>query len=367
MARVILAAMNQVHKGENMPKKPTAGSFKAKSVFIDTKPTTYNTRFRPTALQQVVDKINSDGLPLLLSHDTSSLPIGAWYSAEVDAEDQVVSKFFIPKEISEYEDVSTRIDTGILDSVSIGFSSGVHDCSICGNDIQDYEACPHIPGRTYEAKDPISGTSLGEQTCYVMLDDISPKEGSLVYSGAVQNAKIIDSSDKAEFFAKNDFNFAEGQLEVVHGGKFLQDNNEQNNNGSSPMDEKLLALTTKFNDLQTKFNDLKSANLELQSKALDDKVKLDSYADLETQVTAANEKVESLTATYSDQIKSLGEKVEALAAPFDVDYKAPEDMDQLLKDLDTYMEKAKALPSGRQTQDTEDDVVYSMPESAYQV
>jgi septation ring formation regulator EzrA len=133
------------------------------------------------------------------------------------------------------------------------------------------------------------------------------------------------------------------------------------------MDEKLLALTTKFNDLQTKFNDLKSANLELQSKALDDKVKLDSYADLETQVTAANEKVESLTATYSDQIKSLGEKVEALAAPFDVDYKAPEDMDQLLKDLDTYMEKAKALPSGRQTQDTEDDVVYSMPESAYQV
>jgi hypothetical protein len=351
-----------------MPKKPSPGSYKVKSVLIDTKPTTYNTRFRPNALNQVADTINSRGLPLLLVHDSNSLPVGAWYSAEVNQEEQVVSKFYIPSEISEYEDIKTRIDTGILDSVSIGFSSDVRDCSICGNDIYDYDACPHIPGKSYEITNPTTGEALVEQTCYVMLDGIHAKEASLVYSGAVPQAKIVDASDKAEFFTKNDLNFAEGNLEVVHSGEFLQDSFEQENYGSTPMDEK-------FAELNNKYNDLREENIVLKTEALEHKTKLDSYADLESQVTAANDKVvaveadlQTATEKFAADIESLRTAVASLAAPFDATYEAPQDMPTLLKDLDTYLDKAKSLPSGRQSQDTDEpELAYSMPVSAYQV
>ena len=180
-------------------KKPTDGAFIAEALLIDTKPTAYNTRFRTSALQQVASTINERGLPLLLVHDSSRLPVGAWFEARVeDSDPAVFTKFYIPKEVREYEDVKTRINTGILDSVSIGFRANKHDCSICGNDIQDYENCPHIPGREYEVKDPESGASLGMQTCYVMLDDIQASEASLVYSGAVPNAKIVEFDDKKD-------------------------------------------------------------------------------------------------------------------------------------------------------------------------
>lgn len=343
-----------------MAKKPSKDSYKVKSVFIDTKPTTYNTQFRPSALQQVADKINADGLPLLLVHDSNSLPVGAWYEAQVDNDNQVVGKFFVPKEVGEYNDIKTRIDTGILDSVSIGFSADVHDCSICGNDIQNYEDCPHIPGKDYEAKDPVSGASLGTKTCYVMLDGVHAKEGSLVYAGAVPNAKVIESSDKAEFFTKNEFNFAEGKLEVVHGGAFMQDSNEQENNGSSQMDEK-------FIELSGKYNDLREENIALKTEALDNKVKVDGYADLETKVEEANAATKSVADKFSATVATIGEAVSKLAAPFNASYEAPTDVDQLLADLDTYMAKAKALPTGRQSQENADDVTYVTPISAYEV
>lgn len=342
-----------------MAKKPSQGSYKVSSVFIDTKPTTYNTQFRPNALQQVADKVNADGLPLLLVHDSNSLPVGAWYSADV-VDSQVVGKFYVPKEVAEYDDIKTRIDTGILDSVSIGFSAGTHDCSICGNDIQNYEDCPHIPGRDYEAKDPVSGDSLGTKTCYVMLDNISAKEGSLVYSGAVPGAKIIETSDKAEFFDKNKINFSEGTLEVIQGGTIMQDNDEQENNGSSQMDEK-------FIELSGKYNDLREENITLKTVALDNKTKLDGYADLESQVASAKEAEVISEAKFNTTISTVGEAVTKLAVAFDVDYVAPADVDQLVADLDTYLAKAKALPTGRQTQDADDTVGYTVPDSAYEL
>ena len=350
-----------------MPKFPSKGSYKVKTVFIDTNPTTYNTRFRPNALQQVSDTINSRGLPLLMVHDSQQLPVGAWYESEVNADEQVVAKFYVPQEISEYDDIKARVDTGILDSVSIGFNAGTHDCSICGNDIQNYEECPHIPGQVYEVKDTINGTSLGDRTCYVMLDDIDVKEGSLVYSGAVPAAKIIESSDKAEFFTKNSMNFAEGSLEVVHGGQFLQDNNEKENNGSLKMEKDLLEMTGKFNDAR-------EANIALKEQAIDNKSKLDAYDDavlakdeaVAAKVTALADN-DAQAETFAAKVQLLADKVAVLAVPFDANYKAPDDMEQLLKDLDTYLDKTRALPTGRQTKDEDDEATYQVPDSSYKV
>ena len=341
-----------------MAKTPTQGAFKVKALLIDTKPTAYNTRFRPNALQQVADKINNDGLPLLLVHDSSKLPIGAWYEADIEQE-ALMSKFFIPHEVKEYEDVKTRIDTNILDSVSIGFNAGKHDCSICGNNIQDYEACPHIPGHEYDIKDPTSGATLGVETCYVMLDDINASEGSLVYSGAVPEAKITDSSDKAEFFTTNKLNFAEGELEVVHGGKFVQDNSVNNNEGEKDMEEEFKELTTKHQDLTDKYNDSREDNIKLKESNLEYKEKVDGFDN-------AVEAKEIAETNYTEAVAALTTKVEALAAPFDAEYKASETVEALFADLDKYIEEAKALPSGQQTI-TDEELEYSEPDSTYKV
>jgi hypothetical protein len=351
-----------------MPKTPTKGSYRVKTVFIDTKPTAYNTRFRKNALFQVADTINANGLPLLLSHDSNKLPSGQWYEAVVkEADEELVGKFFIPKEIKEYEDVKTRIDTGILDSVSIGFNAGKHDCSICGNNIYDYENCSHIPGRKYEIKNPQTGNIVKEETCYVLLDDINVSEGSLVYSGAVKNAKIIESSDKKDFFKVNNFNFAEGNIEVVHTAKLQQDKHENNDKGLQ-MPEATLA------DLQDKYSTLRSENLDLKDKiigyreeASEYKEKATKYDALQEELTASKESVTAEKENYAKLFSAFAEKVETLAAPFKTDYKAPEDLEALLADLDKYINEAKALPSGRQSKQGEDEVEYHMPAEAFAV
>ncbi len=335
-----------------MGKQPTDGAFKAKALFIDTKPTAYNTRFRKSALYQVNETINSHSLPLLLVHNSNSLPVGSWYESTVDeVEEAVYTKFFIPKEIKEYEDIKSRIDTGILDSVSIGFNAGVHDCSICGNDIQNYSECPHIPGQKYEIKDTIDGTSLGEVVCYVMLDDIRASEGSLVHAGAVPRAKIVETSTKAEYFASNNLNFAIGSLEVVHEGKILQDNNVNNQFKGENMDE-LSQLTTKYQDLNDKYFELRDGNIKLQESNLEFKEKATGY---------------DLAVSERDGLVSkLGEKVKALAAVFEPTYTVSSDIDRLFADLDKFIELSKTLPSGQQTI-SDDEVSYSLPDDSYKV
>ena len=344
-----------------MAKHPTQGAFKAKALLIDTKPTAYNTRFRKNALYQVAEKINNDGLPLLLVHDSSKLPIGAWYEADVDEPaEALMTKFFIPQEVKEYEDVKTRVEADILDSVSIGFNAGKHDCSICGNDIQNYEECPHIPGHKYEVKDPASGASLGEQTCYVMLDDIKASEASLVYSGAVPAAKIVESSDKADYFTQNKLNFAEGVLEVAHGDAILQDKNINNNEGENGMEEEFKELKTKYQELTDKYNDGREDNIKLKELNLEFKEKVEAYDSLTTEK-------EELKEAYDADVAALVAKVEALAAPFDTEYKAPSIVAELLVDLDTYIEKAKALPSGQQSQVDDEEIAYSEPDDVFKV
>ena len=344
-----------------MAKNPTKGAFKAKALLIDTKPTAYNTRFRKNALYQVADKINNDGLPLLLVHDSSKLPVGAWYEANVDEPaEALMTKFFIPQEVKEYEDVKTRVEADILDAVSIGFRADKHDCSICGNDIQNYEECPHIPGQKYEVKDPQSGASLGEQTCYVMLDDIQASEASLVYSGAVPAAKIVESSNKENYFTQNKINFDERITETIYSAAILQDKSINNNEGEDGMEEEFKELKIKYQELTDKFNTSREDNIGLKELNFEFKEKVEAYDQLLTDK-------EALQAQYDADVKSLGEKVESLAAPFDVDYKAPSTVAELLADLDTYIEKAKALPSGQQSQTEDEELAYSEPDEVYKV
>ena len=340
-----------------MPKKPTKGSYQKPAIFIDRKPTTRNTRFKAGALVDVSNRINQHGLPLLMNHNSNQFPVGMWFKAKVDENDQVIAEFYVPKEIPEYSDIMSRVDTGILDSVSIGFSADVHDCSICGNDISDYENCPHIPGRKYD-----------NEIAYVELDEVKAVEGSLVYSGAVPAAKIQDtySGDCKEGYCKT-HKFSEGELMIATGGVIIQDNSdiktftEGTDMEFKELQEKFDSQAVKFEDVNTKYMSL----LEKFNANSAEVTKLDEY-----KVAADTAKAVCTTAeeAYSTVVATVTAKVEALAAPFEADYKAPSDTEALFTDMAKFMELTKALPAGQQSQTPEDDVVeYKIPEDNFKV
>ena len=340
-----------------MPKTPTKGSYIKPAVFIDRKPTSRNTRFKAGALADVSSKINRDGLPLLMNHDSGQFPVGMWFQAKVNENDQVIAQFYVPKEIPEHDDIYSRVEAGILDSVSIGFSAGVHDCSICGNDIQDYEACPHIPGRTYEG-----------ETAYVELDAIKASEGSLVYAGAVPDAKIQDSY--SEDCSKEDYckshTFSDGELMIATGGIIVQDNNETFNDEGTPMElkelqEKFSAQAEKLDSVNSKYMDL----LEKFNANSAEALKVDEY---KAAADEASKEATDAKEAYSAVVATVAEQVKALAAPFEASYEAPTDIEALFADMTKFMEKAKELPSGQQSNSPEDEVVaYVIPEDKFKV
>ncbi len=341
-----------------MAKKPTKGAYTKAAVFIDRRPTTRNTRFKAGALADVSSKINTQGLPVLANHDSSRFPIGMWYKAKVDENDQVIAEFYIPKEVPEYEDVKSRVESGILDSVSIGFSAGIHDCSICGNDIYDYENCSHIPGRKYD-----------NEIAYVELDEIKASEGSLVYSGAVPAAKIKDTygadCSKQEYCEAHKFD--EGELMIATGGVILQDNietktfKEGTDMDLKELQEKFSTQSEKLETVNAKYTDL----LEKFNANADKLAEIDNYI---AERDSAKANVVAADEAYANVVATVTEQVKVLAAPFETNYEAPKDIEGLFADMNRFMEKAKALPSGQQSSTPEDDkIAYQIPEDAYKV
>lgn len=344
-----------------MAKKPTKGAYEKAAVFIDRKPTTRKTRFKAGALVDVATKINKDGLALLANHDSSRFPIGMWYKAKVDENEQVIAQFYIPKEVAEFDDVSTRIEAGILDSVSIGFTASIHDCSVCGNDIQDYENCPHIPGRTYEG-----------EIAYVELGGIKASEGSLVYSGAVPNAKIQDtySGDCKEGYCKAN-KFDEGELMIATGGLLLQDINDNKTiieGTDMEIQKQFDALTVKFDDKSTKFDEVTAKYTALLEKTGAQSAGLEKIATYKADVAAAVAVADEAIVKFEEAISKVTAQVVALAAPFEATYEAPKDLETLLTDMAKFTDLAKTLPEGQQSLEPgTDDVEFKIPESHYKV
>jgi hypothetical protein len=105
------------------------------------------------------------------------------------------------------DDISEQLNAGTLHDNSVGISWDRSECSICGNDIRDYENCQHWPGRTYK----VNGKDL---LCYVIAKPIEGDtshaymaENSLVGVGAYPDAGHLakeGQSDKPKYRKVND-------------------------------------------------------------------------------------------------------------------------------------------------------------------
>ena len=83
-----------------------------------------------------------------------------------------------------------RIERKFYDSVSVGYRDGTEICRLDGKDVWDWarsDACPHIPGRSYDGK-----------LCEYDINDAYLREVSLVPSGSNPDAKLLDRSSWEE-------------------------------------------------------------------------------------------------------------------------------------------------------------------------
>ncbi len=119
------------------------------------------------SLLEVYHKNAKEGVAFMLDHPWSGLQPAYSYGRTFDSRLEDSQNPSIPDETKaiygdiyivrgkEKNGVSTDeiikdIEDGTLFDVSIGFGYETAVCSICGEDIRDYDKCPHLPGKMYE-------------------------------------------------------------------------------------------------------------------------------------------------------------------------------------------------------------------------
>lgn len=132
--------------------------------------------------------VPSGGVPLQTVHDMNQLPVGKIFHAEVrsreDGEAELRGQFFVPRSET---DLLTKLNTGVVDEVSIGAVAQHIQCSVCdwdfrGDDASLFNFFEQVCGNDHQ---------IGKDGAHVRLVGLDRwLETSLVPRGAAQNAKI---------------------------------------------------------------------------------------------------------------------------------------------------------------------------------
>lgn len=199
-----------------------------RSLSADTLPVARHSWYGPysinmsSAMLNALKKSYQTGVGLLASHNNNRLPFGRTFDAEVTVDhvsgesvetmyvdhyvvthmkDEDGNKIPLRTEINGMttQDIVNHIDVGHTFDTSIGFSISKPTCSICKNDIRDYENCSHIPGRQYDVQVDDRAEKV---TCNILAEDGEGLENSLVYAGAVDRAIITHSKTANETFSE---------------------------------------------------------------------------------------------------------------------------------------------------------------------
>lgn len=150
-------------------------------------------RTSETTLRQMADYLNTDQqfAPLHSMHDQgSTLPIGRVFSGEVVAGDNGVQElralFYVPKNTGS--DIIAKLDTSVIDEVSVGLKTSHINCSECGFDYIGTDATfENIWSRTCN-----NGHEIGVEGVHTILNGLDKfLELSLVSRGAAQKTKIM--------------------------------------------------------------------------------------------------------------------------------------------------------------------------------
>ena len=146
-------------------------------------------QFTRASLTQLGNTYND--LSVLLGHNRQDIGFGKTETGVVDDNGMEV-KFFILRDVTfggtNSSDIITALDEGTINRVSIGLDIKEVTCSICNNNMWDWDKCQHTRGQTYRIPE---GSSFVEKTCIGMIQDSEATELSLVYLGADRDARVI--------------------------------------------------------------------------------------------------------------------------------------------------------------------------------
>lgn len=143
--------------------------------------TSYNYYLGSSTLQNFAADLARENIPLQINHEPG-IPLGTWLPGTVQVspdafrgdktgkQSELVAHLYMPRnlELGGYktDDLVKAYHAGTLTDVSVGwYKAESLPCSVCGNDIRDWEQCSHVPGRAYNGEKctfTVEGAHLGE-------------------------------------------------------------------------------------------------------------------------------------------------------------------------------------------------------------
>lgn len=136
-----------------------------------------------------------NGVAFLPGHRHNELPIGysiAGILEQVGTKNRVLGDFYTVSGLPETDGLITRMRTGLLRDVSVGFHGGEMRCDICHEDFWD---CRHYPGLKYETKE---GDTVRTLLATYEIDGAGLSEVSGVFDGSTPDAMILKAQRAAK-------------------------------------------------------------------------------------------------------------------------------------------------------------------------
>lgn len=143
------------------------------------------------------------GVSFLYSHDNRELVGrsmgGEFVGGQGNGIARVVADFYITPGLKlgnvESDQIIRAIDSNTLQDVSAGFYGGEWICSICGNDVWDWQNCRHYPG----CKSEVQADGKTEiVVCTADVENAHLAEESGVYKGSTPGAMITKATRQAQ-------------------------------------------------------------------------------------------------------------------------------------------------------------------------
>lgn len=134
-----------------------------------------------------------------LHQSRSTLPVGRSINARIVGSELQANMYAVHTrpDGTPFEDAKELVDkynTGAVYACSLGVQVGLYRCSICGNDIRDWNSCDHIPGRTYQVEEKPKlciAYMTGRDIQGGIAMDCGAYELSGVTAGGVANAGVL--------------------------------------------------------------------------------------------------------------------------------------------------------------------------------
>ena len=338
-----------------------------------------------------------------LHKSSSTLPVGRSIIGQINTENNVselrIKLYAVTQRpdgtaMEDGKDLADRYNTGAVYACSAGVYVGHYKCSVCGNDIRDWQNCDHFPGTTYIIDEkPVICTALmtGRDIQNGIAMDCGCYECSAVTAGGVRNASVLtetfssyDKGADAKDFKKAQFEGKTITDYITLTPYMAQTTKEENNmdpkqdaliqknyeliEAKAKTDVELASLKGEFNLVQST---LATANSKLSSleaefeatkttltSALAEKEEfVKKVADLEAAALTAKEEFETVKgdfeslktasnefkAAYISVVEANGVKIKREA-----DY-ASKTVTELVALNDEYLAEIALLPSGRQS------------------